>query len=42
MPRFIERLSTGQRQWLWFFLLWCGGLGAVLILSAIIKIIMPS
>jgi hypothetical protein len=41
MSRFIDRLSRRQQQWLWFIVLWCGGLGAVLLLSAAIRLLIP-
>lgn len=42
MSRFTDRLSTAQRQWLWLVVLWCGGLGAVLLLSGFVKLLMPA
>lgn len=30
-----------RRQWLWFIALWCGGLLAVLVLSGLVKLLMP-
>lgn len=39
MLRFIERLSPRKREWMWFIILWCGGLMAILLLSAIIKLL---
>lgn len=32
-----SRLSKKQRQWAWFVILWCGGLGAVMLLGFIIR-----
>lgn len=33
-------LTTKQKQWLWFVGLWCGGLGAALLLGGAIKLLM--
>lgn len=35
-----ERLSEKQRQWAWFIILWCFGLGCVMTLGALIKLVM--
>lgn len=32
--------TENQKQWLWFVGLWCAGLGAVIILSFLIKLAM--
>ncbi len=33
----LEQRTEKQRQWLWFILLWCGGLGSVMFLGLIIR-----
>jgi hypothetical protein len=33
-------LSDKQRQWLWFIALWLGGLGSVLLMSQVIRMMM--
>jgi len=35
----MKALTEKQRQWLWFVLLWCGGLLACLILAAAVRLI---
>jgi hypothetical protein len=30
-----------QRQWLWFLLLWCGGLGGTLLLAFLVRQALP-
>lgn len=30
-------LSPKQKQWAWFVILWCGGLGTVMLLGFIIR-----
>ena len=42
MSRCIDKLSARQKQWLWFVLLWCGGLLGVFALSGLIKLLMPA
>ena len=48
MPSYVEylirltdkifaRLTAKQRQWLWFVLLWCGGLFSVLLVAKFIR-----
>ena len=34
----MKRLTKKQEQWAWFVGLWCGGLGAVLLLGYLIKL----
>lgn len=36
----FENLTETQRQWAWFVILWCGGLGSVMLLGLIIRTIM--
>ena len=33
----MKRLTEKQAQWVWFVGLWCGGLGAVLLLAYAIR-----
>ena len=33
----MKRLTEKQAQWVWFVGLWCGGLGAVLLLAHVIR-----
>lgn len=33
----MKALTKKQRQWLWFILLWCGGLTATLLVSYTIR-----
>jgi hypothetical protein len=35
-----KNLSDKQRQWLWFIALWLGGLGSVLLMSQVIRMMM--
>lgn len=35
-------MTGKQKQWLWFVVLWCGGLLAVFALSGVIKLLMPA
>ncbi len=35
-----KHLSKSTRHWVWFALLWCGGLGAVLLLGYAIRLAM--
>tara|TARA_B100000989_G_C19476862_1_gene443323 strand:+ start:210 stop:332 length:123 start_codon:yes stop_codon:yes gene_type:complete len=35
-----KHLSKHQRQWAWFVLLWCGGLGSVMLLGYVIRLAM--
>ncbi len=37
IKRLESALTSRQKQWLWFILLWCAGLAVVLTLSYIIK-----
>jgi hypothetical protein len=38
---FLEKhFNETQRQWIWFVLLWCFGLGCVLTLGSAIKLLM--
>ncbi len=36
----MRPLTEKQQQWLWFVVLWCGGLGAVLLLAYLIRLMM--
>ena len=38
--KFSQHLSKRQKQWLWFIALWFSGLGTVLLISYVIKLIM--
>ncbi len=40
IEKFWDRLSLKQRQWAWFVMLWCGGLGSVMTLGYAIRIAM--
>ena len=33
----MKPLTEKQRQWLWFAVLWCGGLAATLLISLLFK-----
>jgi hypothetical protein len=33
----MKALTKKQQQWAWFIGLWCGGLGAVLLLAYVIR-----
>jgi uncharacterized membrane protein len=33
----MKALTKKQQQWAWFIVLWCGGLGAVLLLAYVIR-----
>ena len=33
----MKPLTEKQRQWIWFIMLWCGGLTATLLLSYAIR-----
>ncbi len=33
MKKLWDSLSQKQRQWAWFVILWCGGLGSVMLLG---------
>jgi len=33
----MKALTEKQRQWLWFALLWCGGLAATLLLAGLAR-----
>jgi len=33
----MKALTDKQRQWLWFAVLWCGGLIAALLLSYLVR-----
>lgn len=36
----MKECTNKKRQWLWFIVLWLGGLGSIFLLSTIIKMIM--
>lgn len=36
----LEKFSETKRQWIWFILLWCFGLGVVMTMGYIIKFAM--
>lgn len=38
----MSRFTDTQRQWMWFVALWCAGVLAVLVLSGVVKWLMPS
>ena len=40
IDKLLNRLSKKQRQWAWFIILWCGGLGSVMLLGLIIRTMM--
>lgn len=33
----MKALTKGQQEWLWFALLWCGGLGATALLAFLVR-----
>ncbi len=38
-----RKVSTDKRrQWLWFLVLWCGGLAAALILGGLVRLLVIS
>lgn len=37
--KITARLTVKQKQWLWFIILWIGGLAAVTLLGSLIKLI---
>ena len=36
----MRALTKKQQQWLWFVVLWCGGLGAVMLLAYLVRLLM--
>lgn len=40
IDKICRKLSVGQKQWLWFIVLWLGGFFSVLTLSYAIKFMM--
>ena len=40
IERTIARLPEKQRQWFWFVLLWCLGLGTVTLIGSVIRMAM--
>ena len=37
----MKRLTKKQTQWIWFIVLWCGSLAAVLAVSYAIRLMIP-
>jgi hypothetical protein len=36
----MRALTKKQQQWLWFVVLWCGGLAAVMLLAYLVRLLM--
>ena len=36
----MRPFTKKQQQWLWFLLLWCGGLAAAVLLAYLVRLIM--
>lgn len=39
-PKDVANKNVKRSQWIWFIGLWCAGLGSMLILAKIIKLVM--
>ena len=36
----MKSLTKKQQQWMWFLVLWCGGLAAAALLASLVRLIM--
>jgi len=36
----MRPFTKKQQQWMWFVLLWCGGLSATVLLACVVRLIM--